>query len=81
VNIAVESLVLACARDVEQQLVDLLDTTIADCQSLILPKATSKLSEAEHPCSEQGHAINRQSEKVPDGHPRLARTLVHRSGR
>jgi hypothetical protein len=58
VNIAVESLVLACARDVEQQLVDLLEATIADCQRLILPEATSKLSEAEHPCSEQEHAMN-----------------------
>lgn len=35
VHIAVESIALACAPDVERQLVDLLASSIADCEALI----------------------------------------------
>ena len=41
-NIAVEGIALACAPDVEQQLVDLLAATIADCRALILTDASSE---------------------------------------
>jgi hypothetical protein len=41
-NIAVEGIALACAPDVEQQLVDLLAATIGDCQALITTAAASK---------------------------------------
>lgn len=35
-SLAVEGIALACARDVEQRLIDLLAAAIADCQALIL---------------------------------------------
>ena len=41
-NIAVEGIALACAPDVEQQLVDLLAATIADCRALILTDASAE---------------------------------------
>jgi hypothetical protein len=43
VNIAVEAIALACAPDVEQRLVDLLATTIGECQSLIAGSAAPKV--------------------------------------
>ncbi|MBC7558497.1 MAG: hypothetical protein H7270_03925 [Dermatophilaceae bacterium] len=39
VQIAVESIALACAPDVEQRLIDLLATTIADCEALVTTSA------------------------------------------
>jgi hypothetical protein len=42
VRIAVESVAQACAPDVEQRLVDLLATAIADCQAMISTPAASK---------------------------------------
>jgi hypothetical protein len=41
-NIAVDGIAAACVSDVEQRLVDLLATTIADCQALIIPVAASE---------------------------------------
>jgi hypothetical protein len=41
-NIAVESITLACAPDVERRLVDLLADTISDCQALILTDTAPK---------------------------------------
>jgi hypothetical protein len=43
-TIAVQSIALACAPDVEQRLVDLLAATIADCQALILTEAAREPS-------------------------------------
>jgi hypothetical protein len=40
-NIAVESLALACAPDVQQRLIDLLAETIADCEALTTTAETS----------------------------------------
>jgi hypothetical protein len=45
-TIAVQSMALACAPDVEQRLVDLLAATIADCQALILTEAAREPSAA-----------------------------------
>ena len=45
-TIAVQSIALACAPDVEQRLVDLLAATIADCQALILTEAAIEHSAA-----------------------------------
>jgi len=42
VNIAVEGMALACAPDVEQRLIELLASTIADCEALISTPAVSK---------------------------------------
>jgi hypothetical protein len=42
VNIAVEGIALACAPDVEQRLIELLASTIADCEALISTPAVSK---------------------------------------
>jgi len=42
VRLAVESVAQACAPDVEQRLVDLLATTIADCEAMITTSAASK---------------------------------------
>jgi hypothetical protein len=47
VNIAVEAMALACAPDVEQRLIDLLASTIADCEELISTPAVSKHTAAE----------------------------------
>lgn len=41
VHIAVESIALACAPDVERRLIDLLAGTIADCEALIANSAGS----------------------------------------
>jgi hypothetical protein len=41
-NIAVDGIAAACVPDVEQRLVDLLETTIGDCQALIIPVAASE---------------------------------------
>jgi hypothetical protein len=41
-NIAVESIALACAPDVEQRLIDLLAATIADCEAFVTTGAVSK---------------------------------------
>lgn len=41
VNLAVEGIVLACAPDVEQRLVDLLAAAITDCQSLIVTETAT----------------------------------------
>jgi hypothetical protein len=42
VIIAVESIALACAPDVEERLIDLLTAAIADCRALIAPDRTPK---------------------------------------
>ena len=47
VNIAVEAMALACAPDVEQRLIDLLASTIADCEELISTPAVSKHTASE----------------------------------
>ena len=41
-NIAVESVALACAPEVEQRLIDLLAATIADCEAMITTGAASR---------------------------------------
>jgi len=41
VHIAVESIALACAADVERRLIDLLASTIADCEALVTSSAAS----------------------------------------
>jgi hypothetical protein len=51
VNIAVESIALACAPDVEQHLIDLLASAIADCEALISTPAASK----QQPAAELKH--------------------------
>jgi len=45
-TIAVQSIALGCAPDVEQRLVDLLAATIADCKALILTEAAREHSAA-----------------------------------
>jgi hypothetical protein len=45
-NIAVESIALACAPDVEQRLIDLLTATIADCEALITTAGAPKRTAA-----------------------------------
>ena len=47
VNIAVEGMALACAPDVEQRLIELLASTIADCEALISTPAVSKHTASE----------------------------------
>jgi hypothetical protein len=42
VNVAVEAIAQACAPDVEQRLIDLLDATIAECEAMIPTAEPSK---------------------------------------
>jgi hypothetical protein len=49
VSIAVEGIALACAPDVEQRLVNLLATAIADCRSLLVTDGTRKPSAVQSP--------------------------------
>jgi hypothetical protein len=48
VSIAVEGIALACVPDVEQQLVDLLTATIAECQALVLTAAVPQPTSLTH---------------------------------
>ena len=53
VHIAVESVALACAPDVERRLVDLLAGTIADCEALVTSPAASMHRAAAEPASQE----------------------------
>jgi len=54
VHIAVESIALACAPDVEPRLIDLLASTIADCETLVPTSAVPSRAAAERAQGRQG---------------------------